>query len=499
MHSSQLIYLSRRDTADTACALLQRAKPGAQVWLVAPWRAAMLRDPINLRRLRRVASSAAIDLRLVTRHWETRALAREIGLTVHWSAPLSLRRKNPRPAETADLERRVVTAGEVRRRRYSKPRGLTLRTAFLSLVLTAILGAALAAVVVFFLPTARVELEPVSASQEIAFTLQANPRYREIAFDERVIPARMIQVIVEGQGQTPATGRTDVPDQHASGVVVLANRTAQQVTVPSGTIVRTSGGVTHRFYTTAEAVLPPDMQAHVRVPVISLEPGFLVAERFTVNRVEGELAAQVQALNDVRIEGGGFRQVATVALADFDTLHASLSGSLQQEAQTLFSAELGSGEFVPVATVNVQVMSLVYDQVVDQQSEILSGRMRLVASGMAIQENDIRDMALWLLAQQAGEQSQVIEDSLNVEHSGQIRLLEVGLELDGRARGLVAPVIDQEQVWRAIRGRDLDAASAWLEQNLALRNTPQITLAPDLVHRLPLLAGRMEIVISSSP
>lgn len=500
MRPTQLVYLSRRDTPDTACALLQRAKPGSQVWLVIPWRAALFRSVINLKRLQRAADQAAVDLRLVTRHWETRTLAREAGLAVHWAVPRALRKHTPDQVHTSELGPRVIPIEEeLKGRRFvQRPRRFGFGTALASLLLTALLMAALAGVVVFFLPTARVTLEPVATMQQVAFTVQANPRYRTIEFEEGVIPARTVQVIVDAQGETPATGQRDIPDQHASGMVVLANRTDRALTVPKGTIVRTSSGVTQRFYTTVDVELPPGPQNHVRVPVIALEPGFVVAEPFTVNRLEGELAAQVEAINDARIEGGGSRRVPVVAYNDFDTLRVLLVERLQHEAYSRILEELQPGEFVPTASLDVQVMSLEFDQVVDQQSDVLSGRMRLVANGIAIQENDIRDMARWLLVQQAGGQSQVIEDSLQVVRSDEIRALETGLELDARAQGMVAPTINLEQVQREIRGREVEQASAWLLENLALRRAPQIELTPDLTHRLPLLAGRMEIIISAS-
>ncbi len=500
MRPTQLIFITRQDTIDTICALVGRARPGTQVWLVIPWRAGVLRGAINLKRLKRVSEDAAVDLRLVTRDRETRGLARDAGLAVHWGVPPSLRKHRPPQVHTTDLGRRVIPVDEPKSRRfYRRPRKLTLTAVFFSLLLIMVLFTALAGVVVFFMPMARVVLEPIASPHETAFLLHANPRYREIDFEDRVIPARSIQVIVEGQAQTPATGRKDVPDQHASGVIVLANRTERTITVPKGTVVRTSSGVTQRFYTTVDAELPPGLHSHVRIPIMAIEPGFVVAPPFTVNRLEGELAAQVEALNDVRIEGGGTRRVSVVAYADFDTLRTMLVELLQQEAYSRFVDELEPGEYVPAQSLNAQVMSLDYLDVVDQQVDMLSGRMRLVVSGLAIQDNDIRDLSRHLLVQQAGGESQAIEDSLQISRSGNIRVLEAGLEMDIQVQGLVTPMINMEAVQREIRGREIEDASTWLLENLSLRSAPQIELAPDLIHRMPMLAGRMEIVISSNP
>ncbi len=499
MRPTQLIYLTKRDTPDTACALLQRTKPGTQVWLVIPWGASLFRNTLNLKRLQRAATQAAVDLRVVARHRETRTLAREVGLAVYWRLPQELRKRDVPQMHTHELGPRVIPIEEeLKARRFiRRPKPFGFGSALLSLLLAALLMAALVGVVIFFVPTAQISLEPVASLYQTSFSVQANPRYRSTDLEGGVIPARMVQVTVEAQGETPATGQRDVPDQHASGMIVLANRTDRPLTVPKGTIVRTSSGVTQRFYTTVDVELPPGPQNHVRVPVIALEPGFVVAEPFTVNRVEGELAAQVEALNDVRIEGGSNRRVSIVAYNDFDTLRTLLIERLQREAYDRILEELQPGEFVPTASIEVQVMSLDFDQVVDQQSDVLSGRMKLVASGVAIQENDIRDVARWLLTQQAGGESQVIEESLEIVRSDQIRVLETGLELDVQAQGMVAPMINLEQVQSAIRGRQVEEASAWLRENLALRSAPQIEVTPDLTHRLPMLAGRMEITISA--
>jgi hypothetical protein len=155
---------------------------------------------------------------------------------------------------------------------------------------------------------------------------------------------------------------------------------------------------------------------------------------------------------------------------------------------------------MPVATIEVEVMSLTFDQNVDQESATLSGRMRLVATGWAIHEEDIRALARRILVEKAGGQEhvQVIEDSLTVNWSEEIQKLERAVALDAYAYALIAPIIDLEYVKKGVRGRDIEEAAAWLVHNLPLQNPPQITISPNLIRRLPFLSGRLEIIIASA-
>jgi hypothetical protein len=156
-----VVHMTRHDTIDTACELLKRSRPGAQVWMVAPWRVAFLRTLLNLKRLQRVASDMAVDLRLVTRDGQTRALAREAGLGVALGVPGALKKHDPREIKSTDLGQRVVPVEARLGKRYERPPSrFGLGRALMGLGFVALLVVMLYGVVAFFLPTAQVRLEP---------------------------------------------------------------------------------------------------------------------------------------------------------------------------------------------------------------------------------------------------------------------------------------------------------------------------------------------------
>ncbi|MHB1318432.1 MAG: hypothetical protein ACYCYF_07435, partial [Anaerolineae bacterium] len=413
MRPIDVIYLTRRDTIDTACELLKRAQPGAQVWMVVPWRVPYMSQLLHLKRLQRIASDLAVDLRLVVRDSKTRRLARDAGLATAYGLPRELKSHKPVEIRSTDLGERVVPVEvQLRRRHQRPPAPFSIARSILGLAFVALLLAMLLGVVGFFLPTAQVTLSPVSTREETAFVARANTRYRTLDTEEALIPLRSVQVIVEGQGQIPASGTADVAEGYASGMVVFTNRTNEAVVVPKGTVVRSGSGGTTRFRTTTEVTLPATMFGTQRAPVEATEPGYVNAGSFTVNRVEGALASRVEVMNDAPISGGGSRRVPIVAYADLDSLRGMLVEQLQTEAYAQLVQLLTADEFVPASTIHVEVMSLDYDQYVPQQSEILSGRMKLVVRGSAISEAHLQDLARARLVQQAGGDVVLIDDSL---------------------------------------------------------------------------------------
>ncbi len=500
MRPVDVIFLTRHDTIDIACELLRRARPGAQVWMAVPWRARYARELLNLKRLQRIAGDKAVELCLVSRDAKTRSLAREAGVAVTAVMPRALKHLEPREIRSADFGARVVPVTErISARHLRTPAPFNAGRAILGLAFIALLLATMIGVIAVFLPSAEVALEPVSTREEVTFTAQANTRYDSVDLELGLIPLRSVQVIVEGQAETPASGTADVAEGYASGYVVFTNRTNEAVVVPEGTVVRSGSGETMRFRTTEEVTLPATLFSTVRAPVEAVEPGYAMAGAYTLTRVEGALASRIEVMNDASIGGGGSRRVPIVTYADLDTLRAMLVEQLQAQAYEQLIQQLGAGEFVPANTLTAEVMSLDYDQYVDQQSDVLSGTMRLVVRGLAVNDVHLKQLARARITAQAGGDVELIEDTLEMEQVGDIRVEDAWVEIDMRATAAVVPTVDYDDVRAHTRGRTAEQAAEWLETNLALASAPRIEIKPEGWPRMPILDGRYAISLASLP
>ena len=496
----EVIHLTRRDSIDAVREMLDCATPGAQVWLVTPWRSRLTDNLVNLKLLRRSAEGAALDLRLVSTHSETRALARTAGIPVHWFVPPGLRRyRLTRRADATELASRVVPVeGGVGWAWQRRPRNLGLGAAVLSLGVSLALVAAILGVGLALVPMATVTLEPVAHPVSARFDVRADTTYREVNADRMVVPARAAQVIVEGRGETPASGRTDVADAQAMGRVVFANKTSSPVVVPKGTIVRTGSGMVVRFATTSAVELPGSLYASSSVGIVALDPGPVGnVQALTINVIEGEAATRVDVLNDAPTSGGTVKGMPVVDPADFDRLRGEMVARLQQQAYEQFVSELGPGEFVPPESVEAQVMSQSFDQVAGERSEFLAMTMKVVVRGVAVDGNALLELAIAALEDQAEEGHSVIEDSLVLDRSNEVTGEQNGLRFAASARGMVAPNIDVERIKRMLRGKTVSGAEAVLAETLQLERAPTIDVQPSGWDYVPWLPARIEVHISS--
>ena len=91
----------------------------------------------------------------------------------------------------------------------------------------------------------------------------------------------------------------------ASGEVTFTNQTAEQVTVPAGTVIATEGDESVRFRTTADVTLPPGGAADAPIEALDRTAGKdSNVRRNRIVVVEGGLAGQVAVTNEAATKGG---------------------------------------------------------------------------------------------------------------------------------------------------------------------------------------------------
>lgn len=499
MKATEVIYLNRADSIESIRELLASATPGAQVWLVAPWGMRLTHDLLRLKLIARVARSYSLDLRLVTAHSNTRVLAREAGIPAYAWVPWRLRRyRRQRRRDATGLAARVVPVeGGVGLRGRRRPRHLGLAPAMLALAGTLFVIGLAAAALLLFIPQAEVTLHPVVRDVTVSFGATANPRLVATDYGRAIIPARRVQVTVTGRGQVPASGSIEEPGDRATGEVVLVNRTREEVVVPKGTVVRSASGRVARFFTVADVVLPAELFAHRRVGIIAMEPGLSSnVGALTITVVEGELANRIEVINDKPTSGGTVQTVPVVAADDFNVLRDELIDQLQRQAYDELKAIVEEGEFIPPQTVEVLVMSQKWDQVLDERSEYVSGEMRVVARALVVDGNALDDLATRMLEAQTEDEFRVIPDSLVVIRSPAAEYTGDVLKFQVVARGSLGPAVSEDQVRAWLRGKTPHQAAALLAERIELTQEPRIRITPSWWERLPLLPGRVDVVMT---
>ncbi|HID10876.1 MAG TPA: hypothetical protein EYP17_06205, partial [Candidatus Latescibacteria bacterium] len=138
------------------------------------------------------------------------------------------------------------------------------------------------------------------ANERVDATVQveADPEVETLNYQTGQIPARAVQAQVGGTARIPVTGTKDAPDEPARGMVFFINNINQPVTVPKGTVVATSAGMTIRFTTVEEVTVPGTVGAVAEAEVVAVDPGPSgnVGANL-INMIEGPLSLQVKVTN----------------------------------------------------------------------------------------------------------------------------------------------------------------------------------------------------------
>jgi hypothetical protein len=500
----QIIELSGTENITVIRDLLEHATESEVLLYVPQGSEALERNEVNLRVLRRWADNLALRVGLAIEDSETRVLAREASFVVFSSL------EEGQKANLDFLDRKR------RRRRWLPPRPSLgplwshesrvtsyahrhspLGTRYLLLTVAVLLGLALL-VLLFALPSATVTLKPVSEPVEAAMEMTGIAGLGDVNYGQAQVPARIVSVEREGNDTIATTDKRDVPDGHAEGSVVFANKTSVPVTITKGTVVRTSFGETVRFYTVADVWLPGELHRTVRVGILAAEPGPRGnVPALTINVVEGELSAQVDVLNDARTTGGTVRRMSIVGGDDKVRLRAKLMKRLQEEAYAQLITALRPGEFVPPESLAVEVKEEEFDHNIGDMVDTLGMKMKVKVTGLAVSGADGEQLLLRLLEQRMKPGYRLVDNSARFARGNVIEATQEKARFAMSVRASIAPAIETVSVQRAIAGKSVKEAKAALMQLFKLAAEPKIELGSSLLGRLPWWAARIHVRVTS--
>ena len=480
--------------------LLEQAAEADVLLFVPRGCKALHKNRINLTLLRRWADNLVLRVGLVVEDRETRGLARDAGFVILPSIE---------EGQTTNL--RLL---ERKRRRSRLPSRPTLRLPFTQparktgrrsalrryggpiIAVSSFLLLAMA--LLFMLPSAVVSLTPVSEPVDAAMEMTGVLGLSEVNYGAAQVPGRTLFVEREGTDVILTTNKRDVPDGYAQGTVVFANRTSVPVTITRGSLVHTVFGEAVRFYTVADVWLPGELHSAVRVNVLAAEPGpGGNVPALTISAVDGELAAQVDVLNDSRIGGGTVRRISSVDGEDKVQLRAKLMKRLQEEAYAELTSALARGEFIPPDSLVLAIQDEAFDHKIDDVTDQLGMTMKVKASGLAVSGADGEKLLLSLLEQRMKPGYRLIPDSASFEQGALIDATPDSARFHMSTRAAIAPHIDPREVRSIIAGKATEAAREILSRRFELASEPQIELRASPLGRLPWWTARIQVQVAA--
>jgi hypothetical protein len=469
------------------------------------------KSKLDLLLLQREAARHGAALALITHDPVIIDFAREIQLpcfrsveenrTRHWAAPPKpriLEQPPPHLALSADL---VESGTRLRQADPLLPQPIV--SAWMRVRWAAagifILGAAL-----FLVPGATISIQPLTNQVTASTPITGDPQSTAVDLRAGTIPVRIVGVEVDATASTDATGTVDVPTDKARGIVILTNQIPDQITIPAGTIVRTSAAQPVRFVTLADVTLAGRVGATVDVTAEAVEGGFegnLQSNK--INIVDGPLGTRVAVTNPSPMLGGNVVEAQSISRQDFDRVRTLAIQQLQQRAFAEMQVDpyikLLDTEFIPAESLIVVLINAeTYSASVGDTTGEISLTMRATVQGTAIDERAARQVVYARMAEKIGPGYEIEPDTL-VFRKGQVTALDENRRITFimDAAGDVATAIDEDEVRGMIAGMPVRDVQARLQRDLQLGAVPTISIWPGFWPLMPLAPFRIAIVSTS--
>ncbi len=272
--------------------------------------------------------------------------------------------KKPIPTKS----NRVVTNPPLKRRAGSNSnRDVKRIWAFVAIGLGVVLLAFL--VFIYFGSNATVTVvvpsQPLNVSRPyVASTNQQNSQ-------QNTIPSQVLTYTASATGQGTATGTISQGSQFASGIVTFTNKGSNQLDIPTGTVLSTSGPVPVQFVTVADVLVQPDtgpntipsvapVQAHmpgesgnVAANSITLIPPDSLTKIAQHNNQSSLAPNTLTVTNSNPTTGGGAANVQAVSSSDVNTLAATLQPQVQNEIKAWLARVVHPGDVAGTPIPNV--------------------------------------------------------------------------------------------------------------------------------------------------
>jgi hypothetical protein len=494
----EILHLEPKDDVAALRARLAKLSDRRVIIVVAPGNRALAKL-VNLRLIQRIAAQQNLQVALVTSDYDAGEQAHTVGLPVFGSIEQVQRAAWPMP--TAERQSRSL-----RGRQFVTPTLIaelydprqTQQVIIVAFVVTVLLCCLVLAATMMIFPSAVVTITPVTMPLTLNLTVQASPTVNTVDFDGGVVPARLVETNLEGTGQLATSGRKDVPDALATGTIVFTNKLGQAITIPAGTVVRTTAGTNIRFRTDEEVVLPEAVGGRASVGITAVDPGPIGnVKAGTINAVEGSLALSVNVINNAPTSGGSVRQAAVVVAADKDKLRDLVVQKLRAEGHTHLTSELKSGEFIPFEAVAVTILDETFDHGIDDVTDVLKLQLHVVVKATVVDGRATTTLIQRRLEAQVPSSSQLIPESV-VFHAQRVTKDEGGtIVLHLITAGRVMPAFDEETLRGSLVGKSVSEARNWLAGRLVQAAPSIIQVSPSWFGRMPFLASRIRLEVNT--
>jgi len=352
----------------------------------------------------------------------------------------------------------------------------------------------------WFYPKATVNIVVTPKKLEENIALFVDPGVSSIDTSKRILPGGKLEKDVSGEKTVPATGAKTVGDR-AKGAVKMQNGTSEDIDLPTGTAIESSGGLrfTIDSATSIQAALSPSSPGTATVDVtaadIGAEYNLAGDESFSVSNYP---KADVDAVATADFSGGSSRQILAVSEEDRDNLQEDLIDELLLKAEKELKSDLSDGNLLIEESLVQNVKDISFSKKVGDEAENLTLSLSLSVEALSVKKEDLLSLAENVLENKIPEGFVFRESQFSsvFEILGEV---DGVYEVDTTFKVNLLPEIDPEEVAKKILGKYPPLAQEYLLSVPGFRRA-EISLRPKFPGKLgtlPHVAKNLMVELSA--
>jgi hypothetical protein len=494
---TQLIQL---DSSDDVISV--RDKMGwsqtSRILLVWPEHGQILSRRLDLLLLQRHSTRLGAQLALVTQSPQIKEIAQELQLAVfentrqaqstRWRSrrrqARGLRRNPPPDATELRLQHRPAKPGW---QETLAGRSLLFGVGMLALL----------ALILVFIPSASITLQPATITQSITLPVTAGPTIGAVNLAGE-LPVNIQEIVVEGRDSLTTTGNLMIPGEPASGAAQFTNLTQETVRFPPGVIITTLDAIPIRFTTTRAGSAPAGSGRSVTIPIRAMVPGEtgnLPANSLAA--IEGELGLSLSVTNLYATHGGSEVSAPAPQERDRRALSARLTDTLRNSALAEMQESLVEGDILLTTTLELaDTLEETYAPTAGLPGNQLELTLRLEFQVMTISAANLHALIGPVMDGSLPAGYKPVSGSLSITHSAFSTPDASGrVEWNISAQRTLQADIVAEAVIQFVLGQPASTISKRLAANLPLADDPDVELYPSWWSRLPYLPFRIKVIL----
>ncbi len=353
----------------------------------------------------------------------------------------------------------------------------------------------LIALITFFIPSAIVDVTTIVKPVEIDLDLWTNPDIKSSNVSG-AIPLEIVYKVKTDTYQGNSTGTIRIPSNFAIGDLKFRNLTDRGMTIPKGTIVRTSSEPPIRFKTLNALTLSGIINSEAKVQAVSLEGGIIGnVPPMAINAIEGPIGGNIMVENPDEFRGGSETKTLSPSEFDYEFAKSALLEKMEKEIIDEIKKEHPEGYLFPEDS--LKLSKIIYEKKIPELNvpgESFQYQLSCEFSVWMIEQQDLDDILNKIMNANLPVGYTRIPDSMSTEITTQpVFDINGNMRWKISATELLKPIVETDLIKNQIAGKSINAAISILSKSEYLKKQSDISINPNFLKRLPFIPFRIQV------